>query len=51
MIGELVIIPLGHGSDVEGIIEKYEPDSGAVVVKDEEGNFYKGYDYQLTTVE
>lgn len=51
MIGELVSIPVGHGSDVEGIIEEYEPDSGAVVVKDDDGHLYTGYEYQLTTVE
>lgn len=50
MIGKMVVVPVSTGSDVEGIVEKYDEETGMITVKDEDGHLYEGYEYQASFV-
>ncbi|WP_139125487.1 hypothetical protein [Alteromonas macleodii] len=47
MLGRKVIAPLDIGMTVEGKIIEFDEDSGVVVIEDEDGEQFHGYDYQL----
>jgi hypothetical protein len=51
MLGKNVVVPVSLGSEVEGIVEKFDPDTGALVIKDEDGNFYRGYEHQVSIID
>lgn len=50
MIGKKVVVPVSTGSDVEGIVETYNEETGVITVKDEDGDLYEGYEYQAITI-
>ncbi|MFT5852138.1 MAG: hypothetical protein ACI87J_002114 [Colwellia sp.] len=50
MIGQIVVVPVGTGSDVEGKVETYDAATGLITVKDEDGHIYKGYEYQAIII-
>ena len=50
MLGQNVSIPVSVGSDVEGVVIKYDPETGEVTVKDDEGHEYKGFEYQALVI-
>jgi hypothetical protein len=50
MIGQNVIVPVGVGSDVEGVVIQFDEDSGLLIMLDDEGDKYQGYEYQVICV-
>lgn len=50
MIGSLVSAPVGHGSEVEGTVIEYDQNSGALTIKDDDGELFNGYEYQVTII-
>lgn len=51
MLGEKVVIPLGYGSETEGVVVKHNIDTGQVIIKDDEDQLFKGFEYQLEFIE
>lgn len=47
--GLRVEFPVDRFEFLEGIVESFDEDSGLVVVLDDDGNRWKGYEYQLHT--
>ena len=47
MIGQRFTIPLNLCDSVEGIVIKYDEDSGKVVLMSDDGEKLEGYEYQL----
>lgn len=45
--GLRVEFPVDRFEFLEGVVESIDEDSGLVVVLDDEGNRWKGYEYQL----
>lgn len=48
--GLRVEFPVNRFEFLEGVIESFDEDSGSVVVLDDDGNRWKGYEYQLQSV-
>lgn len=49
MLGMTVEFPVDHGEYRIGTIEECNDESGAIKVRDDEGDLWSGYAYQVTT--
>ncbi|GHG07886.1 hypothetical protein [Thalassotalea marina] len=50
MIGERFLAPINRADTVEGIVTSYNEDSGFVTLITDDGESWKGYEYQLETI-
>ena len=51
MIGQRVEFPIEWGIYEEGVVSQYNDDTGEIVVKDDNGDLWKGYEYETTTID
>lgn len=51
MIGERFLAPIDSLDYVEGLVTHYNEDSGFVTLITDEGECFKGYEYQLEPVD
>ena len=50
MVGERFLAPINLADSVEGMINSYNEDSGFVTLITDDGESWKGYEYQLESI-
>ena len=51
MLGERFLAPVDRANHVEGIITSYNEDTGFVTLFTDDGESWKGYEYQLEPID
>tara|TARA_B110001454_G_C12679657_1_gene417436 strand:+ start:667 stop:822 length:156 start_codon:yes stop_codon:yes gene_type:complete len=50
MVGDRFVAPISLADTVEGVVTSYNEDSGFVTLITDDGESWKGYEYQLETI-
>ena len=50
MIGQRYSAPINRADHAEGVVTKYDEDTGLVTLISDDGEEWSGYEYQLETI-